>query len=226
MPSKTLTKATASAQALHKLCQTTPNMNAYQRIATSAVEICVAATRGTRNKAQSLATYAVKRTGALITKECSLPLSPERRVDFDAFERTLDDIRQYIETIPGQATRSQKMFSTLKSSRKSALLKAELDRTYHVLSESPQKAATHSPASQIGSILRASAVLSLAVGPCPAMAPLVALICDNGQRSNRAAAMALAQHAQAVTDCIVDRATALPLAGQGDSERALMALRL
>ncbi|KAJ6560041.1 hypothetical protein B0H19DRAFT_1069748 [Mycena capillaripes] len=81
MPSKTFPKLLANAQDLRVLCQTTPSMNHYQPLATSAVEPMVPINEDPRKRVASLLMYAVKRMAA------SHPLSPEVQSYLDAFER-------------------------------------------------------------------------------------------------------------------------------------------
>jgi len=136
MPSKILNVAetTASAEKLRIFCQTTPSMNAYQPLATSAVEVCAAAAPNPRKKAWSLAAHAVKRTATLIENGANVPLSSELLHGLETFESALDMIRRLIESIPERDAKSHKFsFSALAFIRESTQLRAELDRNLRTL---------------------------------------------------------------------------------------------
>ncbi|KAJ7891783.1 hypothetical protein B0H13DRAFT_2039004 [Mycena leptocephala] len=120
MPSMALDEALAAAEERRTFCQTVPSMNAYQPLATSALEVCVSATQHTGKNTSLLAVHAVKRTAALIEAGVDIPMSPERRESLERFER--------IHTQSGI-----RIFSSLTFRRKSAHLKAELDGVYKSL---------------------------------------------------------------------------------------------
>ncbi|KAJ7640696.1 hypothetical protein DFH06DRAFT_1429458 [Mycena polygramma] len=134
MPSKPLEEPLATAEALRTRCQTEPDMNVYQPIATSAVEVCVAATPGSRSKTSWLAVQAVKKTSALIEQGANLPMTPERQLGLERFERALDNVRRHIESIPerGSGKSSKFRFSALKFDRESWHLKGDLKATYNI----------------------------------------------------------------------------------------------
>ncbi|KAJ7925120.1 hypothetical protein B0H13DRAFT_1976167 [Mycena leptocephala] len=130
MPSMALDEALAAAEERRTFCQTVPSMNAYQPLATSALEVCVSATQHTRKNTSLLAVHAVKRTAALIEAGVDIPMSPERRESLERFQSALDMMRRHIESIPQSGIR---IFSSLTFRRKSAHLKAELDGVYKSL---------------------------------------------------------------------------------------------
>ncbi|KAJ7603060.1 hypothetical protein DFH06DRAFT_1257363 [Mycena polygramma] len=218
MPSKTLENFLTIAEALRDRCQTEPDMNAYQPLVTSAVEVCLSATPQARKDVQSLAAHVVKRTAALAENGVGVPMVPERQKLLDQFERTLDRIRRHIETIPEQGGQPQKIgLFAIKFLRESLYLKRELDGTYKALIQCPKKHASHSTSSRNECILeiatlgtRTAAAIceipGLGLGK-PAVA-MIGLICETAKtvNSNRTSARALARHAQNVTDFIVARA--------------------
>jgi hypothetical protein len=99
-----LAEATATAEKLRAWCRNTPDMNVYQPLATSTVELCLAATpvclqmrfslqqlglisdKNTRKKASSLAVHAVKRTATLIKNGADVPRSHEFLQGLERFE--------------------------------------------------------------------------------------------------------------------------------------------
>ncbi|KAJ6460819.1 hypothetical protein C8R47DRAFT_117528 [Mycena vitilis] len=231
MPSKPLEESLAIAEALRTRCQTEPDMNAYQPIATSAVEICVAATPGSRSKTSWLAVHAVKNTSALIEQGANLPMTPERQLGLQRFERALDNVRRHMESIPERPSSksSRFRFSALRFDRESWYLKGDLKATYKSLIECSKKRKSVAPSDptpneciiEIASISTrvADAICEI---PLPGLAlgkpvvAIVALICETAKtvKSNRTSARALARHAHHVTDSIVARAGP---ALQGDS---------
>jgi CMP-2-keto-3-deoxyoctulosonic acid synthetase len=99
-----LDEALAAAEERRTFCQTVPSMNAYQPLATSALEVCVSATQvcllyfsratiatdrrqHTGKNTSLLAVHAVKRTAALIEAGVDIPMSPERRESLERFQR-------------------------------------------------------------------------------------------------------------------------------------------
>ncbi|KAJ7916230.1 hypothetical protein B0H13DRAFT_2450856, partial [Mycena leptocephala] len=213
-----LAEATATAEKLRAWCQNTLNMNVYQPLATSTVELCLAATprlglisnKNTRKKASSLAVHAVKRTATLIKNGADVPRSHEFLQGLERFETcgsyllhflhdpdllpsALDMIRRHVESIPEQRTKPRKIsFSALTFFRESARLKAELDRNHKTVLEMSKKPTMPSSTSRNECILEVTVL------------------------GNRKAALALADHAQNVTNLIVARTIALY--GEADPE--------
>ncbi|KAJ7899773.1 hypothetical protein B0H13DRAFT_2029438 [Mycena leptocephala] len=229
MPSMTLDDALATAEELRTWCQTEPSMSEYQPSATSALEVCVSATAHTGKNVSSLAVHAVKRTAALIQDGVGIPLSPERREGLDRFESTLDMIRRHIESLPQSGSKSQRVFSGLRFSRKCAHLKAELDRAYKALLEHLKKSPTLSSASRHESMLEIASLSTRFAGiacDVPVLNVLkpvlgmAALMCETAKtvNSNGAAATALAARARDVTNYVLDRAIELHADGQPTQE--------
>ncbi|KAJ7640693.1 hypothetical protein DFH06DRAFT_620037 [Mycena polygramma] len=150
-------------------------------------------------------------------------MTPEFQLGLANFERALDDIRRYIESMPEQASsKSLKFrFSAVKFDRESWRLKGTLNAAYKALIELPKKSksAVPSGASRTEGILEIAAFGTRAAAaicdvPVPGLAfgkpavAIVGLICETVKtvKSNRTSAHALARHAQNVTDSIVDRA--------------------
>ncbi|KAJ7640694.1 hypothetical protein DFH06DRAFT_1137547 [Mycena polygramma] len=106
MSSKMLEKSLTAAEALRTRCQTEPDLNVYQPLVTSAVEVCVSGTptnhKISRKRVSSLAAFAVKKTAALVKNGVNSPspLTPECQLGLENFERALDNIRRYIESMP------------------------------------------------------------------------------------------------------------------------------
>ncbi|KAJ6460816.1 hypothetical protein C8R47DRAFT_1160260 [Mycena vitilis] len=149
MPSSMLKKSLTAAETLRTRCQTVPDLNAYQPLVTSAVELCVSGAPSSRKRVSSLAVYSVKKTTALVQKGINFPLTPERQQGLETFERALDSIRRYIESMPRQgSSKSLKFsFSAVTFDRESWRLKGSLNAAYKNLTELPKKSklALHSP---------------------------------------------------------------------------------
>ncbi|KAJ7603057.1 hypothetical protein DFH06DRAFT_341991 [Mycena polygramma] len=209
-------------QALRTRCQTEPDLNAYQPLVTSAVEVCLSAIPNSRKRASSLVAHAMKKTAALIENGVKLPITPELQKNIDNFERALDDIRRYIESIPEQrSSKSSKFrFSALKFDGESWRLKGSLNAAYKALIERPKEPKSVAPSgpSLNECILEIASIGTRVAGavcdiPAPGLAlgkpavMMVALICETAKtvKSNRAAAEALARHAQNVTNSIMVR---------------------
>ncbi|KAF8201125.1 hypothetical protein K438DRAFT_2015505 [Mycena galopus ATCC 62051] len=114
MSSRKLAEALTGAQRLLEICQTTPSLNAYRRIATIAVEMCASATPSTRKKVYALAAHAVKRTDTLIKNEADIPMSAECKKGSDKFESILEHIHQHIESVPERNTKFPKFGPSLR----------------------------------------------------------------------------------------------------------------
>ncbi|KAF8201129.1 hypothetical protein K438DRAFT_638003 [Mycena galopus ATCC 62051] len=215
MSSKKLAQALTSAQRLRDICQATPNMNVYQRIATMAVEVCASATPDARKKVSPLAVYAAKRTSTLIKDRADIPMSAERKKGLEEFERILELIRRHIESIPERGTKFPKFgLSGLSLLRESRRLQAELDQAYKNLTSKAFAAPRNECVLEIATMCtRAASALSDI--PMPGVSFLkpvvgmVGLICDTAKtvNGNRAAALALARHAKDVTNSIVEKAS-------------------
>ncbi|KAJ7822421.1 hypothetical protein B0H13DRAFT_2376684 [Mycena leptocephala] len=207
-----LAEATATAEKLRAWCQNTPNMNVYQPLATSAVELCLAATPNTRKKASSLAVHAVKRTAVLIKNGADVPRSHEFLQGLERFETALDMIRRHVESIPEQGTKPRKIsFSALTFFRESTRLKAELDRNYKTVLEMSKKPTMPSSTSRNECILEVVTLGARAAGAIcdiPGV-NLIKPVLGMTVLGNRKAALALADHAQNVTHLILNRAAAL-----------------
>ncbi|KAJ7916185.1 hypothetical protein B0H13DRAFT_2658449 [Mycena leptocephala] len=216
-----LAEAKATAERLRTWCQNTPSMNMYQPLVTSVLELCLAAAPNTRKKTSSLAVHAVKITATLIKNGADVPRSPEVLLGLERFESTLDMIRRHVESIPEQGTKPRKLsFSALAFLCESTRLQAELDRNYKSLLKISKKPTTLSSASRNECILEVATLGVRAAGAIcdipgvnflKPVFGMVAVICDTAKtvHGNRKAALALASHAENVTNLIVARITAL-----------------
>ncbi|KAF7361435.1 hypothetical protein MSAN_01176600 [Mycena sanguinolenta] len=104
-----LHETTSRAEALSIQCATAPDMNAFQPIAVSAVEVCRSsaslvsnATHSRRARMEKLAAFVVNETERVIDGigMPALPLSSERLQDLERVEVKLDEIRRTIERMP------------------------------------------------------------------------------------------------------------------------------
>ncbi|KAJ7461851.1 hypothetical protein B0H11DRAFT_2056331 [Mycena galericulata] len=224
----------ASAEDLRTMCATTPGMNAYQPIATSGVEICVAAENLVRNDGAKLAGFVVDQTGFLINRMARVLLSPEICQALAIYEEKLDAIRRYIENISGQPRTKKRFITALKFKREISRFKADVKshlRLMLAICDYKPPALKGAPRSEY--IIELVSMSTRAVGAiCDVpilnvMKPVVgvtALICDTAKcvQSNREAARDLAMRASAVTRSVVDR---VAVDGAYDPE-ALEALKL
>ncbi|KAJ7603055.1 hypothetical protein DFH06DRAFT_1257351 [Mycena polygramma] len=221
MSSKMLEKSLTAAEALRTRCQTEPDLNVYQPLVTSAFEVCVSSTPNSRRRVSSLAAHAVKKTAALIENGVNFPMTPECQQCLESFERALDSIRRYIESIPEQgSSKSLKFrFSAVKFDCESWRLKGTLNAAYKALIERPKKSklAVHAGASRTECLIEIATVGTRIAGavcdiPVPGLAlgkpavAMVGLICETAKtvRSNHTAAETIARHAQNVTNSIVN----------------------
>ncbi|KAF8201132.1 hypothetical protein K438DRAFT_1965654 [Mycena galopus ATCC 62051] len=226
MSSRKLAEALTSALRLREICQTTPSLNAYQRIAKIAVEVCASATPSTRKKVYALAAHAVKRTDTLIKNEADIPMSDECKKGLDKFER--HRIRQHIESVPERGTKFPKFGPSLTFLRESARLKGELDRVYKRLTPKAFVAPRNDCVLELATMgtRAASALCDIPIPGVNFLKPvvgMVSLICDTAKTvdGNRAAALALARHAKDVTNSIVEKVSN----GEKDAD-SVAALRL
>ncbi|KAJ7439342.1 hypothetical protein FB451DRAFT_149388 [Mycena latifolia] len=222
----------AIAEDLRKFCATTPGMNSYQPIATSAVEVCTAAASVKARKAGRLAAYSVDRTELLISRMVNVPISSDILQSLEIFEQKLGAIRRHIEQMPVRSGKKAMLLVGYKFQRETRRLKAELENHLYALLAMSN---TLSPsASRSECVLELVSLTTRAAGAiCEApvlnfLKPLVgiaALICDTAKcvKGNHDAAADLAKHASIVTKCIVDRASAASATG---NEEALEALKL
>ncbi|KAJ7830358.1 hypothetical protein B0H14DRAFT_3715704 [Mycena olivaceomarginata] len=163
-----------------------------------------------------------------------LPLSPEVVQRLAVLESKLDEIRRSIEKMPAQSKNGAKRLMTHLFDREYQRLKTELKRSSTALLQSTNDTATD------GGILHADGILELASlsirvattiweAPAPNFLKPAAgnagVICDTTRwvKSNREAALELAEHSSTVTKCIVDHAGRLDLSAASDGE-ALVAL--
>ncbi|KAJ7691725.1 hypothetical protein B0H17DRAFT_553424 [Mycena rosella] len=161
-----------------------------------------------------------------------VPHSPDILKVLDVFEQKLDAMRRHVEQMPLRSGKKANFFSGNKFKRETKRLKAELENHLYALLAN---GSTVAPGAS-----RSECVLELVtLGTCAAGAiceapvlnflkPVVgitALICETAKcvKSNRAAAVELADHASAVTTSIVNRASAMDggTANRGDALGAL-----
>ncbi|KAJ6466867.1 hypothetical protein C8R45DRAFT_1020359 [Mycena sanguinolenta] len=214
MVSRKLDKAALNnAERLRETCQTTPSLKEYLRIATLAVEICASATPDTRKNVSALALHAVKRTEAVIENKACIPISPQRKQTLDKFESTLELILQHTEAIPERGSTPPRFAHSLKFHLESRSLKAELDRSYKELTSKVLVPSRKECILEIATIgTRAASALcdipAPALGFLKPIMGMAVLICETAKtvNGNRAAALELAQHAQSVTNSVVERA--------------------
>ncbi|KAJ7676064.1 hypothetical protein DFH06DRAFT_1435840 [Mycena polygramma] len=210
MPSELLRKSLVTAEALRTRCQTEPDMNAYQPLVTSAVEVCVAAI-----PAESFFACSARREANRILNFSES--MPDRQQGLERFESTLDRIRRHIEKIQEGTTATKTVLDSVKLVRESWHLKRALDGVYDALIKCPEKHAVHSGVSRTECIIEIATFGARAVGvicdiPAPGFAvgkpavTMIALICETAKTvsTNRTSARALARHAQNVTDSVVN----------------------
>ncbi|KAJ7691706.1 hypothetical protein B0H17DRAFT_553124 [Mycena rosella] len=127
---QTLPQSMASAENLRTFCVTTPDMNAYQPIAASAVEVCAAAACTKARKADKLAAFGVDCTALLIKSTAHVPLSRDILKGLEIFEQQLDAMRRHIEQMPGKKAN---FLLGNKFKRENKRLKAELENQLYAL---------------------------------------------------------------------------------------------
>ncbi|KAJ7134063.1 hypothetical protein C8R43DRAFT_640005 [Mycena crocata] len=138
-------------------------------------------------------------------------VSPEFSKHLVLFDRTVDNIRRHIEDV----TRRSQLFPTYRRMRSCGHLKSELeDHLETLLHLLAQPASSTAPQSQcIMEVLNLAARTSAAICDAPMLNflkpvfNLTAIICETAKtvKSNREAAIDLAEHANRVTHCIIDR---------------------
>ncbi|KAJ7126075.1 hypothetical protein C8R44DRAFT_119672 [Mycena epipterygia] len=234
---KVLPRSMSNAEDLRKLCATTPEMNSYQPIAASAVEVCAAAMLVKAHKAEKLAAHVVDRTAVLVNGISSVPLSQEIIQSLEIFEQKLDAIRRHIEQMPVQSGKKAKFSIGYKVKRESSRLKAELENHLNTLLTTCGKSPASSGISRSDCILELASLSTRTAGAIceapvlnflkPAVG-LAALICDTAKsvKSNRDAALDLAKHASTVTKYVVERASRVDGASIAKDGEALEALKL
>ncbi|KAF7377631.1 hypothetical protein MSAN_00185900 [Mycena sanguinolenta] len=210
-PSKLDKALLEKAERLREKCQTTTSLKEYLRIATVAVEVYASATPDTRKKVSALALHAGKRTESVIENKARIPMSPQRKQTLDKFERTLDRIRQHIESIPERGSKLPRFgLSALKFRGETNNLKAELDRSYKELTSTASRKECILEVATIGT-RAASALCDIPIPAFGILKPIMGtavLICEIAKtvKGNREAVLALARHAQDVTNSVVERA--------------------
>ncbi|KAJ7337509.1 hypothetical protein DFH08DRAFT_939014 [Mycena albidolilacea] len=171
----------------------TLDMNIYQPLAASAVEICSSSSLVSNRAADKLPCFAVDQTAILINGMAKL-----------------DDIRRHIEQMSQPTLKKNKLISAYKFRRDASRLKTGLKGLVHTLIYLPINSRTRenhprrNPRAATGVICDAPVF--------NALKPVIGItttICDTAKcaESNRDAALALAAHANAVTKCIVERAS-------------------
>ncbi|KAJ6502049.1 hypothetical protein C8R45DRAFT_607906 [Mycena sanguinolenta] len=226
-------ETTLIAEDLCAWCAATPDMNVFQPMAASALELCHAAAKLVclsveSNKAQKLAAFAVKETEKIIIQLGPFPLSPEIVRNVEAFETKLDEIRRSFGKMRVRSKNKAKLVMDQLFNRDTRRLKAELKRISHALLK-----CSDNPSSKSG--IRSEYILELASlstraasAICDApvlnfLKPIVGIaetICDTAKtvKSNRDAALELAKHSSAVTKAIVDHAAALDIPEASNGE--------
>ncbi|KAJ7135751.1 hypothetical protein C8R44DRAFT_768960, partial [Mycena epipterygia] len=206
-------------------------MNAYQPIAASAVEVCAAAALVKMKNADKVAGYVVDRTTVLVNGMVDVPLSEEILQSLEIFEQKLDAIRRYIGQMPAGSGKKAKILGGYKFKREISPLKKDLERQMNLAHAG--KSSKSPGISRSDCILELASLSTRAAGAiCEApvlnfLKPVVGvseLICDTAKsvKSNRDAAVELANYASAVTQCILQRAPTM----DGTSGDALKALKL
>ncbi|KAJ7778992.1 hypothetical protein B0H16DRAFT_1500754 [Mycena metata] len=206
------------ANTLQTLCKTTPEKALYLCLTDRLVEICTLVTSGSRMATAALVFFAVKKTESLVENGVDAQLPPKVLEGLEKFESILVAIRTHIESIPEQSTKARKLrLSALAFRLKTEHLQGKLSRVHKSLmkiSAKPQSYAsrnerileTVSFTTRVAAAIVEIPVLNL-VKP---VVEMTALICDTAKvvKSNREAAIDLAEHAQNVTNSVVARATA------------------
>ncbi|KAJ7779021.1 hypothetical protein B0H16DRAFT_802642 [Mycena metata] len=220
MSSSTVIQAMTRANTLQTLCNTIPEKASYLCLADRLVEMCTLGTPESRKATAELVMFAVKKTESLVENGVDAQLPPKILAELDKFESILVAIRTHIESIPEQSTKasSRKLrLSALAFRLKSEHLQRKLGRTHKALmkiSAKPQSSAARNEriletvnfTTRVAAVIVEIPVLNLA----KPVVGMMALICDTAKvvKSNREAAIELAEHAQNVTNSIVARATA------------------
>ncbi|KAJ7829380.1 hypothetical protein B0H14DRAFT_1208265 [Mycena olivaceomarginata] len=134
-----------TAEHLRTLCATTPDMNTYQPLAASAVEICSSASLVSNRTADKLACFAVDQTAILINGMTHVPPNPRISESLASFERKLDDIRRHIEQMSQSTLKKNKLISAYKFRRDASRLKTELKGLVHASLRSSGKSGVLEP---------------------------------------------------------------------------------
>ncbi|KAJ7337511.1 hypothetical protein DFH08DRAFT_1014695 [Mycena albidolilacea] len=223
-----LSQSMTIVEHLRTLCATTPDMNAYQPLAASAVEV-------SNRTADKLACFAVDQTAILINGMPHVPLNPRISESLASFERKLDDIRRHIEQMSQPTLKKNKLISAYKFRRDASRLKTELKGLVHASLRSSGKSSVLAPSrgecilELVSMSVRAAGVICDApvLNVMKPVIEITTMICDMAKRvkSNREVALALAAHASAVTKCIVERTSTDGEATAHNAE-ALKALNL
>ncbi|KAJ7028798.1 hypothetical protein C8F04DRAFT_48970 [Mycena alexandri] len=218
MPSNIVAEAIIKAKTLRTMCKLTPGKKVYLPFTAVLVKICCAATPESRREAAELVLCTVKMTESLVENGVDQQLPPQVLEGLEKFESALVAIRSHLESIPEGNTKARKLrLSALAFRFKSARLQADLSRVHKALVKTSTK--PKSSASRGECILEVASVgirLAGAVVELPVanfLKPLVVIaasICETAKvvDSNREAAIALAGHAQNVTNSVVGRANA------------------
>ncbi|KAJ6524414.1 hypothetical protein DFH09DRAFT_186554 [Mycena vulgaris] len=160
-----------------------------------------------------------------------VPLSPDISRFLDAFEQKVDAIRRHIEQ-PVQSSKAVKLLRGIRFKGQSRRLKAELEDCLQALLALGSTHSASTGPSHSECVLEVISLGTRAAGAvCEApglsyLKPVVgiaALICETAKtvKSNREAAVELADRARTVTQCIVDRASAMSIKNDGAALEAL-----
>ncbi|KAF7377610.1 hypothetical protein MSAN_00183800 [Mycena sanguinolenta] len=205
VPSKLEEAALKNAERLREICQTTPSLKEYFRIAALAVEVCASATPDTRKKVSALALHAVERTENVIENKACISMSPQLKQTLNKFERHISIIQA---AIPERGSKPPKF--GLEYHCESMILKAKLDRNYKDLALAASRKEYILEIATI-STRAASALCDIPAPGLGFLKPIVGMavvICETAKtvNGNREAAIALTRHAQDITSSVVERA--------------------
>ncbi|KAJ7502287.1 hypothetical protein B0H11DRAFT_1907399 [Mycena galericulata] len=217
-------------------------------IAASVIEVCAAAAlvcflssvslgaegdKVDHHKGDKLAAYTLDQTALLINRMIRVPVSPDV-LQLQIFEQNLDAIRQHLECMPVRSRGYPFGLLNYRFHRETSRLKRRRRHTRDQLAIcSSLKSATLPDASRSECILELVSLSTRAAGAvCDApvlnfLKPVVgiaSLICETARSvgSNRDAALDLSKHANIVTKCVVEHASAM----DGAYREALRALEL
>ncbi|KAJ7026078.1 hypothetical protein C8F04DRAFT_1400246 [Mycena alexandri] len=218
MPSNIVVEAMNKAKMLRTMCKLTPSKNVYLPFTVILVEICTLAAPEARKAAAELVFCAVKKTESLIENGVDPQLPPKVLEGLEKFESGLVAIHSHIESIPEASTKAMKFrLSALAFYLKSKHLQAKSSRVHQALvklSAKPQSSAFRNEwiLEAVSFTTRAAGTL-VDIPVLNVLKPVVgmtALICDTAKvvKSNREAAIELAEHAQNVTNSIMERVNA------------------
>ncbi|KAF7374559.1 hypothetical protein MSAN_00340500 [Mycena sanguinolenta] len=236
-----LNESTSRAEALCAQCAATPDLNPFQPIAVSALEVCRAAADLVGNgnhdhmaQMENLAASVMQETERAIQDMATMPLpfSTEITQILKRLEAKLDEFRRAIERMP-RRTRGKlfkKFVFALQAHRLQNELKALVEALLKGTDKIPTAESTGTSAMELTNLtIRVAAAICEApvLNFLKPVVGIVEIISETAQtvKSNRAAALELAAHSNMVMRSIAEQATTLGLDGPPTDSEALVALK-